>query len=66
MKQVAKEFQDVPVKLLAKNLEASTKLVTLISSCTDAYTAATLQEHLRWVVCTVRMTFEEFSYMYKI
>lgn len=45
--EVASEFQDVPVKLLGRNLEAADRLVALLSTCTDVQTKALLQEHLR-------------------
>lgn len=46
--EVASEFQDVPVKLLGRNLEAADRLVALLSTCTDVQTKALLQEHLRF------------------
>ena len=49
MSQVASEFQDVPVKQLARNLDAADRLVALLSTCTDVQTKALLQEHLRSV-----------------
>lgn len=49
MSQVASEFQDVPVKQLARNLDAADRLVALLSTCTDVQTKALLQEHLRFV-----------------
>ncbi|XP_068711836.1 protein PAT1 homolog 1-like [Montipora foliosa] len=45
--QVSTEFQDIPLKQLARNLEAAKTLVALLSSCTDVQTRALLQEHLR-------------------
>ena len=55
MSQVASEFQDVPVKQLARNLDAADRLVALLSTCTDVQTKALLQEHLRSVTAHGRL-----------
>ncbi|XP_031574399.1 protein PAT1 homolog 1-like isoform X2 [Actinia tenebrosa] len=50
--QVAKEFSDVPVKLLAKNMSGVTPLVTVLGSCDVAYDKSSLQEHYRLALST--------------
>ena len=47
VKTVAEEFQAVPAKLLSRNLESSTRLADLMAGCTDSFTSAAVQEHLR-------------------
>ena len=57
MSQVASEFQDVPVRKLGRNLEAADRLVALLSTCTDLQTKALLQEHLRFDINQVFVSF---------